>query len=90
MAVKAREYCSICDKYFTDLSRHNATTTKHGNGSVDTLAIPSELSIKIALVIYTDVVKPICEYQGIELIHWDEVDKNEFYTVAKKIITLMG
>ena len=72
------QFCETCQKEFKNIVAHNRL--KHPpKGS----ARKSEE--EIAELLYTDIVKPLCEEKGIKIGEWGTIDQSDYLAVARKI-----
>ena len=44
--------------------------------------------VRIGKILYSDIVKPLCEEHGIELRAWEEIDQSDFFKIAGKILSV--
>ena len=90
------ETCDICQKEFKNLKAH--IRLAHPNVKRDDVSAedivkarecldnaPSMEEMDIAKILYTDIVKPLCEEYGISIDQWENIDQNDYLRVARKI-----
>ena len=66
--------CDICHKEFKNVEAH-----KRMAHSI------SKTNDEIARILYEDVVVPLCKGRAIQIGSWEEVAKEDYLNVAKKI-----
>jgi len=43
--------------------------------------------VRIGKILYSDIVKPLCEEHGIELRAWEEIDQSDYFKIAGRILS---
>jgi len=43
--------------------------------------------VRIGKILYSDIVKPLCEEYGIELREWEEIDQSDYFKIAGRILS---
>jgi len=46
------------------------------------------MEVRIGKILYSDIVKPLCEEHGLELRAWEEINQSDFFKVAGKILSV--
>lgn len=71
--------CEICGKEKKQLKQHKRLAHP-ASGLVQ------KSEEEIAKILYNDVVKVICDEYGIKVEAWEEIDKEPYLAIAKKIL----
>lgn len=47
---------------------------------------PDNREMKVAKMLYNEIVRPICDEHAIALSPWEEIDQSDYFKIAGKII----
>jgi len=82
--------CKICGKRVSRMKVHKKWSHPDGveTREEETLDDGTGLEGTLAKLLYSEVVKPLCEGNGIKLKDWEDsqLDKQDYFTVAGKIL----
>lgn len=72
--------CEICGKEVKQQGMKAHIRLAHPDAGLKSKSVED-----IARILYEDIVKPLCVEKGISVGEWDNIDRNDYLAVARKI-----